>query len=316
MDRKSVVILGVIFGGLFLALFGFLFLAFVAVHAGGEGGSLSGGPAIGVLEVKGVIGESDKALKDLRRFERDDHIKAVLVRIDSPGGAVAPSQEINAALRKMAETKPVVCSLGDLAASGGYYIAVGCQKILASPGTLTGSIGVITQLPYLGGVADALKFQVVTIKSGALKDAGNPFRQMTDQDRKYFQDIINVVYEQFVAAVAEGRGLTVDEVRPWADGRVITGEKAKELKFIDDLGNFNEAIKLAAALGGISGEPRLQYPPEHRPFPFDAFLEDGGRALARGVRQELMGSVGHLPSIQGPAYLAPLPGLSATSEGR
>jgi protease-4 len=306
MDRKSAIILGVILGGLFLALFGFLLLAFLVVRAGQEGGDgFAGGPSIGVLEITGTIESSDKSLKHLRRFAKDDRVKAILVRVDSPGGAVAPSQEIYTELRKMAEKRKVICSLGNVAASGGYYIAAGCEKIIASPGTITGSIGVVSQLPYLGDIARELKFHMVTIKSGKLKDMGNPFREMTEEERAYFQKMLDDVHEQFIQAVAEGRGLEVEQVRPIADGRILTGQQAKELNLIDEIGSFNDAIRLAAALTGIEGEPRLQYPPEDRVFPFDQWIHEGARAAAKGLREELAGSAG--AGISGPAYLMPMP---------
>lgn len=307
MDRKSAVVLGVIFGGLFLSLFGFLLLAFVAVRGGGEG-SFGAGEAIGVVEIKGQILTADKELKALRKFGREDRIKAILVRIDSPGGAVGPSQELYAELRKLGEKKKVVCSMGSLAASGGYYIAAGCQKIYAMPGTLTGSIGVISQLPYLGEIARELHFQMVTIKSGKLKDVGNPFREMSEEERAFFQKLMDTVHEQFIAAVAEGRGLTVEEVRPVADGRVLTGAEAKEARLVDEMGNFNDAVRATAELAGIQGEPRLQYPPEERPFKFEDFMTEGGKALVRGFRQGLgEASTGAPRELVGPAYLAPLP---------
>ncbi|HEY3452253.1 MAG TPA: signal peptide peptidase SppA [Myxococcales bacterium] len=311
MDRKSVVVLGVIFGGLFLALFAFLLLAYAAVKGGGEDGGSFGGPAIGVVEVKGTIVNVDKQLKALRKFTRDDKIKAVLVRIDSPGGAVAPSQEIYDELRKIQKKKPVVCSMGNVAASGGFYIAAGCGKVLALPGTLTGSIGVISQMPNLTRIADWAKFDMNTIKSGKLKDVGNPFRPMSDDDREFFQKLTNGIYEQFLEAVATGRNLKVEDVRPVADGRVLTGKEAFELKLVDQLGNFNDAIKLAAELGKIEGdEPKLQYPPEENPFKFEDFMKEGGRALFKGVKQEATSSAGVDQEIVGPALLMTMPSPS------
>ena len=311
MDRKSGTVLVLVFGGLFLALFGFLLLAFMAVKGAGndEGGSsFGGGPAIGVLEIKGQIASADKALKALRKFAKEDRIKAILVRIDSPGGAVGPSQEIYKELRTIGEKKKVVCSMGSLAASGGFYIAVGCQKILAMPGTLTGSIGVISQLPYLGGIAKELHFEMNTIKSGKMKDLGNPFREMTDDEKAFFQKLMDEVHEQFIAAVAEGRGLKPEDVRPIADGRVITGQEAKDKKLIDEIGNFNDAVKLAAKLGGIEGEPKLQYPAEEHKFKFEEFMTEGGKALMRGVRADLGEAAGGASEqIVGPAYLMPMP---------
>jgi len=309
MDRKSVVVLGVIFGGLFLALFAFLLLAWAAVRGGGEdGGSSFGGPAIGVVEIKGTIVNVDKQLKALRRYTRDDKIKAVLVRIDSPGGAVAPSQEIYDELRKIQQKKPVVCSMGNLAASGGFYVAAGCGKVLALPGTLTGSIGVISQMPNLTRLAEWARLDMNTIKSGKLKDVGNPFRPMSEEDREFFQKLTDDIHQQFLEAVAAGRNLTVEEVRPVADGRVLTGKEALALKLVDQLGNFNAAIRLAAELGRIEDdEPRLQYPPEENPFKFEELLKEGGRALFKGLRQEAAASAGADQEIVGPALLMPMP---------
>jgi protease-4 len=287
MDRRSVIVLGVIFGGLFLSLFAFVLLAMVAVRSDDDGGGFGGGDHIAVVEVKGPIASADKLLKYLRKIARDEHARAVLVRIDSPGGAVAPSQEIRSELRKLGETKKVVCTLGNLAASGGYYVATGCQTIVANPGTLTGSIGVLSQLPYVGAIAEMLKFQLVTIKAGKMKDVGNPFRPMSEEERAYFQALSDGIHRQFIEAVAEGRGMKVEEVEPLADGRVFSGLEAKEKKLVDELGSFNDAVRLAAALAGIEGEPKLRYPPEERSFRFEDLVRDGSRAATRGVLDAL-----------------------------
>ena len=314
MDRKSAVVLGVIFGGLFLSLFGFLFLAYLAVNADEESSSsFSSAPQVGVIEVKGEIKNTEKLLKNLTKFAKNDKIKAILVRIDSPGGAVAPSQELYTELRRIGEKKKVVCSMGNLAASGGYYIAVGCQKIVANPGTLTGSIGVISQLPYLGGIAEQLHFKMITIKSGKLKDVGNSFREMTDEERAYFQGMMDSVHNQFIAAVVQGRGLKDEEVRPYADGRILTGAQAKDLKFVDELGNFNDAIKLTAALAGIEGDPKLVYPSEEQKFGIGELFKEGGSAMMRGMKEEALGtasgaSMGLTTSSPGLMYLMPFPG--------
>jgi protease-4 len=172
----------------------------------------------------------------------------------------------------------VVCSLGNLAASGGYYIAVACPKIVAAPGTLTGSIGVISQFVNVKGLAERFDVKLETVKSGKLKDAGNPFREMTPEDRAYWQALIDRVHGQFLAAVAEGRKLGVEEVRKIADGRVITGAEAKDLGLVDQLGNFYDAVDLAKSEAKLSGEPSLVYPPDER----GRFLEEilGGAAGA------------------------------------
>ncbi len=281
-DRLALAIVLFIFGGLFLAFFGFLVLAYSVVR--GESPRISGGPRVGVVLVKGTIGlgdggvDGETVLKTVKRFEDDDDMKAVVVRIDSPGGAVGPSQEIHDEVLKLAKRKTVVCSLGNLAASGGFYIAVACPKIVAAPGTLTASIGVISQFPNVKGLADRFNFKMETVKSGKLKDAGNPFRDMTPEDRAYWQSLINDVYGQFLAAVAQGRGLAEDEVRKIADGRVVTGAEAKELGLVDALGNFYDAVDLAKREAKLSGEPHLVYPPDER----SRFLEElmGGAAGA------------------------------------
>jgi protease IV len=269
-DRLALGIVAFIFGGLFLVFFAFLFLAYGAVR--GRAPALGTGPRVGVVEVKGGIGMGDTAagadshsiLKQLRRFAEDDDLKAVVIRIDSPGGSVAPSQEIHDEVKRLAAKKTVVCSLGNLAASGGYYVAVACPKIVAEPGTLTGSIGVISQFPNVKGLAERFNVTVETVKSGKLKDAGNPFRDMTPEDRAYWQGLIDRVYSQFLRAVVEGRKLDEAKVREIADGRVITGEEAKERGLVDALGNFYDAVELAKTQANLTGEPTLVYPPEDK----------------------------------------------------
>jgi protease-4 len=281
-DRLAIGIVAFIFGGLFLVFFGFLVLAYSVVR--GESPSIGAGPRVGVIVVKGGIGmgdggpEADELLKKVKRFADDEAMKAVVVRIDSPGGSVGPSQEIHDEVKKLAGRKTVVCSLGNLAASGGYYIAVACPKIVAAPGTLTGSIGVISQFVNVKGLAERFDVKLETVKSGRLKDAGNPFRDMTAEDRAYWQALIDRVHGQFLAAVAEGRKLGIEEVRKVADGRVITGAEAKELGLVDLLGNFYDAVDLAKSEAKLSGEPHLVYPPDDR----GQFLEDllGGAAGA------------------------------------
>jgi protease IV len=267
-DRLALGIVAFIFGGLCLVFFGFLFLAYSAVR--GEPTSMGTGPRIGVLEVKGGIGvgpggaDSERIVKQIRKFAEDEDLKAVVVRIDSPGGSVAPSQEIHDEVKRLASKKTVVCSLGNLAASGGFYVAVACPKIVAEPGTLTGSIGVISQFPKVKGLVERWNIKLETVKSGKLKDAGNPFADMTPEERAYWQSLIDRVYAQFLRAVAQGRHKDEKEIRPYADGRVITGEEAKELGLVDALGNFYAAVDLAKAEAKLSGEPRLVYPPDER----------------------------------------------------
>jgi protease-4 len=280
-DRLAIGIVAFIFGGLFLVFFGFLLLAYSVVR--GESPRIAGGPRIGVLLVKGGIGmdggpDAEDVLKQVKKFATDDGMKAVVVRIDSPGGSVGPSQEIHDEVQKLAAKKTVVCSLGNVAASGGYYIAVACPKIVAAPGTLTGSIGVISQFVNVKGLAERFNVKLETVKSGKLKDAGNPFRDMTPEDRAYWQALIDRVHGQFMAAVAEGRKLELGAVRKIADGRVVTGAEAKDLGLVDQLGNFYDAVELAKSEAKLTGEPHLVYPPDERA----RFLEDliGGAAGA------------------------------------
>jgi protease-4 len=282
-DRLALGVVAFIFGGLFLVFFGFLLLAYSVVK--GESPRITaGGPRIGVLLLKGGIGmgdggpDSEDVLKQVRRFENDESLKAVVVRIDSPGGSVGPSQEIHDEVKKLAAKKTVVCSLGNLAASGGYYVAVACPKIVAAPGTLTGSIGVVSQFVNVKGLAERFDVKLETVKSGKLKDAGNPFREMTPEDRAYWQALIDRVHGQFMAAVAEGRNLELGAVRKIADGRVVTGAEAKELGLVDELGNFYDAVELAKREAKLSGEPHLVYPPDER----GRFIEElmGGAAGA------------------------------------
>ncbi|HEU4384465.1 MAG TPA: signal peptide peptidase SppA [Anaeromyxobacteraceae bacterium] len=291
-DRLAMAVVLFIFGGLFAVFFAFLVLAYTAVK--GETPRLAGGPRIGVVPIEGVIGvggrggvDSDQVLRTLKRYADDSDMKAIVVRIDSPGGAVAPSQEIYDELRRVAEDKVVVCSMGNVAASGGLYVAMGCDRIVAESGTLTGSIGVISQFVNVKGLADRFSVKMETVKSGKLKDAGNPFRDMTPEDRAYWQALVDQVYRQFLTAVAESRELAEADVRKFADGRVLTGEQAQQLGLIDDLGNFHDAVDLAKEQAGLKGDPRLIYPPEERARFFEDLFGDAARAVARAIRSEL-----------------------------
>jgi protease-4 len=289
-DRLALAVVGAIFGGLFLVFFGFLFLAWSAVK--GDSPRLASGPRIGVIEVKGTIGaergaDAESVMKHMKRFAQDDDMKAVVVRIDSPGGSVAPSQEIYDELGKLAEKKTVVCSMGDIAASGGFYIAMACPTIMAELGTLTGSIGVISQFPNIRGLVERFDVKMETVKSGELKDAGNPFRDMSEQDRKYWQSLIDRVYGQFLTAVTESRQLPEADVRRIADGRVITGEEAKELGLIDELGNFHDAVDLAKEQANLQGEPNLVYPPDDRARFLEQLMGAAASGVANALRAEL-----------------------------
>jgi protease-4 len=289
-DRLALGVVAFIFGGLFLVFFGFLVLAYGAVK--GESPTLSTGPKIAVIEVKGAIGvdggvDADRVLRQIRRVSEDGGMKAVLVRIDSPGGAVGPSQEIHDEVRRLAEKKVVICSMGSMAASGGFYVAMGCDKIVAEAGTLTGSIGVILQFPNLKGLVERWDIKFETVKSGKLKDTTNPFSDMTPEKRAYLQDLSDQIYRQFLAAVAEGRELPEAEVRQVADGRILTGAEAKERGLVDEIGNFYDAVDLAKTEANLSGEPHLVYPPDGRARFLDQLFGSLVHATADAIRAEV-----------------------------
>lgn len=223
---------------------------------------LIGEDRVAVIRVEGVILDAQQTVGDLKKFGESPAVKAIVLRIDSPGGGVVPSQEIHDAVKRIrARTnKTVVASMGTVAASGGYYIAVATDRIMANPGTLTGSIGVIMELANVEGLLKKIGVESVVVKSGDHKDLGSPFRQMSEEDRRILQTVMDDVHVQFIEAVAEGRSLKVADVRPLADGRIFTGRQAKAEKLVDELGDLDDAIKLAAELAGIEGEPRVVEP--------------------------------------------------------
>jgi protease-4 len=257
MEKRSALYAFLVFGGLlglcFLFLY-FLFSSLTPKHGETEWGDGSG-PKIGVVDVSGVISESKETLAQLHELRKDKEIKAIVVRIDSPGGAVAPSQEIFQAVLRARKDKKVVCSMGTVAASGGYYIAAACDKIIASPGTVTGSIGVISELPHVPELLKLARVEIDTVKSGPLKDIGSPFRAMTAEERVFFQRFVDGVYDQFLADVATQRKIDKAQLKEIADGRILTGKQALDHKLVDELGNLEDAIDAAAKLAGATGEP-------------------------------------------------------------
>lgn len=230
--------------------------------------------AIGVLEIKGVIMDSKQLLEQIDKFEEDARIKGVLVRINSPGGAVGPSQEIYDALVKLQKKKPVYSSMGSLAASGGYYAAVGTKRIFANPGTITGSIGVIMQFADLSKLYQWAKVNPYVIKTGKYKDVGSPSREMGPEEKALLQEMIDNVLGQFRKAVATGRNLPMEKVIELSDGRIYSGEQAKNNKLIDDLGGFDDAVEALAKEAGIAGKPTLIYPGKKKKQLLDLLLSD------------------------------------------
>jgi protease IV len=223
---------------------------------------LSSEERIALVRVEGVILDAQQTIGELKRYGDNPLVKAIVVRIDSPGGGVVPSQEIHDAVKRIREkqSKLVIASMGTVAASGGYYIAAAADRIVANPGTLTGSIGVIMELANVEGLMKKIGVESVVVKSGAHKDLGSPFRAMNLEDRTILQNVMDDVHSQFIEAVAAGRSLDVKTVRALADGRIFTGRQAKAAKLVDELGDLQDAIKLAADMAGLEGEPRVVEP--------------------------------------------------------
>ncbi len=220
--------------------------------------------SVAVIEVKGVISDSEETIKKIKEFKENDNVAAVVLRVNSPGGSAAASQEIYEELKKLAKEKILVVSMADVAASGGYYISVAADFIYANPATTTGSIGVIAETLNVEDALNHLGIKGVVIKSGKFKDTFSPLRPMTDEERVFLQEYIDNIFHQFVKDVAEGRKLPESEIIKIADGRIITGQQALKLKLIDGLGNMEDAIDKAAELAGIEGKPNVIYPEKKR----------------------------------------------------
>ncbi|MEC4670167.1 MAG: signal peptide peptidase SppA [Nitrospirota bacterium] len=274
------VILWIVFGGVLVILVNVLWPDL----------DLSDEDRIALIRIEGVILDSKETVRELKEFGESSTVKAIVLRIDSPGGGVVPSQEIHDAVKRVRNknNKTVVASMGTVAASGGYYIASATDRIMANPGTLTGSIGVIMELTNLQGLFKKIGVENVVVKSGRYKDIGSPFRKMTPEDRRILQAVMDDVHGQFIEAVAEGRSLDISEVRRLADGRIFTGRQAKDVKLVDELGNLDDAIRLAADMVGIEGEPKVVEP--SKPF-----------SLRRLIEGHLFGSMprlGFQPSVR------------------
>lgn len=222
-------------------------------------------PSIGYVEIKGIISEPSSTVRWIKTLREEKSVRAILVKINSPGGSVVASNEIYNALRKASEEgKPVVAYLGNVAASGGYYIACAADRIVASPGSVTGSIGVIMEFPVIEKLMKKLGVEVEVIKSREYKDIGSPFRKMKKEERKLLKDVILDVYDQFVQVVCESRGLPKDSVLKIADGRILTGRQAFHYGLADTIGTEEDAIEIAKSLAGIKGKAKLLFKKKRR----------------------------------------------------
>jgi protease-4 len=262
-DNSSRWFWGIIIGLLLIVMIfvGISFLMFAsALKQTSDTESISGGRGdkIAIVEVNDAIISSEKTVEQIKKFREDKSIKAIILRVNSPGGGVAASQEIYEEVKRTRDSgKIITVSMGSIAASGGYYISLGANLIIANPGTITGSIGVIAQFISIKDLAEKLGINQTTIKSGNLKDAGNPFRNMNDTDKAYFQEIIDNTFEQFLDVVAQERKMDKETLKQYANGRVFTGLQAKQYGLIDSLGTFEDAIRITASLAGITDEPRI-----------------------------------------------------------
>lgn len=245
----------------------------LAIGAGDGGGW---GDAIGVVEIDGVIGDDARLLEQIRELRDDPSVRGLLVSINSPGGVVAPSQSLYEELRRVRDAgTPVVATIGGVGASGGYYVALAADSIFALPGSMTGSIGVVMEMPQASELMDRVGVGVEVVKSAEFKDAGSPFRSMTEGDREMLQALVSDVYEQFVNAVAAERGLSVEAVRNVADGRVLSGRQALDRGLIDALGNETVAVAALGRMAGLGEAPRRIRPHEDRPTLLDMVLGRG-----------------------------------------
>jgi protease IV len=289
MKKNPVLIVlatAVALGALF---FGIVFLA--SLISGNKRTSTTlqvvGADKIALVKLEGLLVTSEHVVDELNAYADDSSIKAIVLRIDSPGGGVVVSQEIyNAVKNARKEGKKVVASMGTVAASGGYYVAAAADKIVANPGTLTGSIGVKMEFANIEKLLEKIGVKGMVVKAGEYKDVGSPFRDMSEPEKKILQDVIDDVHSQFIKAVAEGRNMQEAEVRTIADGRIFTGRQALDLKLVDQLGDLADSIKIAGELVGIKGKPRVIE--KRKTIPFFDYLKEESAAwiadvLTRGI---------------------------------
>jgi len=279
-SRAGVFFLGA-FSGCLVVFAGMALLGVMIAMMGNNDTTTRGdvfGDKVAIIPIEGEILGARDTIDALHRYAKNDSVKAIIMRINSPGGAIAPSQEIYEEIRNVRARsgKPIIASLDSVAASGGYYIASACDRIVANPGSITGSIGVILQWMETKDLLAWAKLKPETITSGAMKAAGSPYQDLTDAQRAYFQAIVMQLHSQFVRAVAAGRKgkLTEADVSKIADGRVFTGEQALGMKLVDQLGNLDDAVRVAGKLGGISGRPGTIYPKKRTRGIFDALTSD------------------------------------------
>ena len=276
MARRSVLTILVV---VVLSLMVVSGLVLAVILAAGGGPSLTLGDRIAIITIDGVIGDDREVLEDIRRFRDDASVKGFVVAINSPGGEVGPSQSIYREIKRLRDSddRPVIAAINGVGASGGYYIALGADSIFANPGAITGSIGVIMEVPNVDGLMEKVGVRMQTVKSAEHKDIASPFREMSPSDREVLGAMVQDVYAQFVEVVAEERKQTREQLGATIDGRVLSGRQAQQAGLVDRLGNFNDAVASAGRMAGLGSEPKLLYPPEDDVTLMDAIL---GRAEA------------------------------------
>lgn len=285
--------LSAVFFVFFMLISGAIFFSKGGMRSGSHGSSggflASAKGAVGVIELNGVIMDSKKTIKKLEDFEESPEIRGVVLRLNSPGGAVAPSQEIYQAVKNF--KKPLVVSMSSVAASGAYYVAMGAKKVYANPGTITGSIGVIMEFANLEKLYEWAKVQRYAIKTGKFKDVGAEYREMGPEEKALLQNMVDNVLTQFKQAVADGRKLTMDQVTEVADGRIFSGSQAKSAKLVDELGTLQDAIDDVAKMAKIEGKPEVIYPEKPRPRWMDLILDDSSHEDRSESSNSLVGAL-------------------------
>ncbi|MDD5099359.1 MAG: signal peptide peptidase SppA [Syntrophales bacterium] len=283
----------VIIGICLLVLIGMVF--FMVIYGLGlfRGADSFGlGERIGVVRIEGIIGDAGEIVDQIKEFAEDKSIRAVVLRLDTPGGSVAPAQEIYQAVRELRKNKKVVVSMGAVAASGGYLIAVAADKIVANPGTITGSISAVMHYANVEELLRKVGVRSSVIKSGKFKDIGSPTRDMTAEERALIQGIIDDIYNQFVNTISENRNIPLSKILPLADGRIFTGRQAKELGLIDDLGGLQDAVRLASRLSGSDEKPEIVYGERKQKSLLKYLIRAMTSAVAQEIREGAAESLG------------------------
>ncbi|MBI5748908.1 MAG: signal peptide peptidase SppA [Nitrospinae bacterium] len=277
-------------GAVTIILFGAIWWISSFVVKDGGGDLTARDNKLALVRIEGVITESEDIVRQIKKYREDSSIKGIVLRIDSPGGAVGPSQEIYKEVLKTTEGKKVVASMGGLAASGGYYIACAANRVFANPGTITGSIGVIMAFSNFEELMKKLGLKTTVIKSGKFKDVGSPVRELTEEERKILQGVSDDIHGQFIEAVAKGRNLKMESVKELADGRIFSGRQAKESGLIDDLGTLEDAISYATKLVGIKEKAKIVQERKEKNILLRLFKEDFSSLIPSPLNTKFLGA--------------------------